>query len=83
MSVLYVYYTVLYRKISGLRRRYNTYSTNITYETRAPLCGSVSYRPNYDLDPALDASSRPVDDAAKSPREDEDDDNDFHDAQPD
>ena len=30
-----------------------------------------------------DASSRPVDDAAKSPREDEDDDNDFHDAQPD
>ena len=52
-SELYVYYTVLYRKISGLRRRYNTYSTNVTYKTRAPLRGSVSYRPKYDSDPAL------------------------------
>ena len=53
MSELYVYYTVLYRKISGLQRRYNTYSTNITYEMRAPLRGSVSYRPKSDSDPAL------------------------------
>ena len=56
MSELYVYYTVLYRKISGLRRRYNTYSTNVTYKTRAPLRGSVSYRPKSDSDPALDTS---------------------------
>ena len=53
MSELYVYYTVLYRKISGLRRRYNTYSTNVTCKTRAPLRGSVSYQPKYDSDPAL------------------------------
>ena len=53
MSELYVYYTVLYRKFSGLRRRYNTYSTNVTYETRAPLRGSVSYQPKSDSDPAL------------------------------
>ena len=47
------YYMVLYQKFSGLRRRYNTYSTNVTYETRAPLRGSVSYRPKSDSDPAL------------------------------
>ena len=52
-SELYVYYTVLYWKISGLQHQYNTYSTNVTYETRAPLHGSVSYRPKYDSDPAL------------------------------
>ena len=53
MSVLYVYYTVLYQEISGLRHQYNTYSTNITCKTRAPLHGSVSYQPKSDSDPAL------------------------------
>jgi hypothetical protein len=50
---LYAYYTVLYRKISGLWHRYNTNSTNVTYKTRAPLRGSVSYQPKSDSDPAL------------------------------
>jgi hypothetical protein len=53
MSELYVYYTVLYQKILGLRHQYNTYSTNVTYEMRAPLRGSVSYQPKSDSDPAL------------------------------
>ena len=50
---LYVYYTVLYRKISGLRHWDNTNSTNITYKTRALLRRSVSYGPKSDSDPAL------------------------------
>ena len=47
------YYTVLYWKISGLQRRYNTYSTVITNETATPLRGAVSYQPKSDWDPAL------------------------------
>ena len=54
MSELYMNYMVLYRKILGLRRRYNTYSTNVTYKMRSPLRGSVSYQPKYNSDPALD-----------------------------
>jgi hypothetical protein len=57
MSELYVYYTVLYQKILGLWHQYNTYSTNVTYETRAPLRGSVSYQPKSDSDPALLATT--------------------------
>ena len=49
-----MYYTVLYWKISGLWCQYNTYSTNVTYETRAPLRGSVSYQPKSNSDPALE-----------------------------
>jgi hypothetical protein len=48
-----VNYTVLYQKISGLQCQYNTSSTNVTNETRAPRSGSVSYQPKSDSDPAL------------------------------
>ena len=37
MAELYTYYTVLYRKISGLRRRYNTNYIVMTNHTRGPL----------------------------------------------
>ena len=53
MVELYMYNTVLYRKFSGLRRRYNTYSTVATNHTRDPLRGSVSDRHNSYSDPAL------------------------------
>jgi hypothetical protein len=58
MSELYMYYTVLYQKISGLRHQYNTYSTNVTYQMRDPLHRSVSYWPKSNSDPAL-LQSRP------------------------
>ena len=51
------YYTVLYWKFSGLRRRYNTYSTVVTYKTRARLRGSVLDRPKSNWDPALASAS--------------------------
>ena len=54
MAELYMYYTVLYRKFSGLRRRYNTYSTVMTNHTRGPLNETVSYQPNSYSDPALE-----------------------------
>ena len=47
------YYTVLYRKISGLWHQYNTYLTVITYKTRAPLHGSILDWPKSNWDPAL------------------------------
>jgi hypothetical protein len=53
MAELYMYNTVLYRKISGLWRRYDTYSTVTTNHTRDLLRRSVSYQPNSYSDPAL------------------------------
>jgi len=50
---LYMYNTVLYRKISGRRHQYNTNSTVTTNHTRGPLRRSVSYRPNSYSDPTL------------------------------
>ena len=44
---------VLYRKISGLRPRYNTNSTVVTNDTRDLPRQTVSYRPNPYSDPAL------------------------------
>ena len=53
MAELYMYYTVLYRKISGLRRRYNTNYIVMTNYTRGPLNQTVSYRSISYSDPAL------------------------------
>ena len=50
---VYTYYTVLYRKFSGLRRRYNTNCTINTNHTRGPLNETVSYRSISYSDPAL------------------------------
>jgi hypothetical protein len=56
MAELYMYNTVLYRKISGLRRRYDTYSTVTTNHTRDLRSRSVSYQPSSYSDPALTRS---------------------------
>ena len=53
MAELYMYYTVLYRKISGLRRRYNTNYIVMTNYTRGPLNQTVSHRSISYSDPAL------------------------------
>ena len=50
---LYMYYTVLYRKFSGLRRRYNTNYIVMTNYTRGLLNQTVSYRSISYSDPAL------------------------------
>ena len=53
MDELYMYYTVLYRKFSGLRRRYNTNYIVMTNYTRGLLNQTVSYRSISYSDPAL------------------------------
>ena len=53
MDELYMYYTVLYRKISGLRRRYNTNYIVMTNYSTGLLNQTVSYRSISYSDPAL------------------------------
>jgi len=44
---------VLYVLYGKKFRLYNTYYTNVTYDTTEPLCGSVLYRADSDQYPAL------------------------------
>ena len=46
----YTYYTVKNFACGAL---YNTYYTNVAYDTTEPLCGSVLYRADSDQYPAL------------------------------
>ena len=48
-----MYYVVLYWTFCGLWHWYSTYSTNVTYQMRDSLCGSVSCQPKSNSDAAL------------------------------